>query len=135
MATQPTPALSPNDQILQRLSAVELDLAIIKSNYATKEDIARLEQAIAVGDSKLENAMTAGDSKLEQAMAAGDSKLENAMTAGHNKLEQAIIAVDSKLEVKMAQLEARLIKWFVGTAVTLSAVVGTIAFSIARFIH
>ncbi|NVM79360.1 hypothetical protein FHW83_005199 [Duganella sp. SG902] len=64
----------------ERLHLVETDVAVIKSNYATREDIAKTHEAI-------------------------------------------------------AKLEARLIKWFVGTAVTLSAVVGTIAFTAAKFVH
>lgn len=66
--------------LLERVHAVETDVAVIKSNYATREDIAKTHEAI-------------------------------------------------------AKLEARLIKWFVGTAVTLSAVVGTIAFTAAKFVH
>jgi hypothetical protein len=94
MATETKPEHSVTDQILirlggvetqmtgiqSRLGAVEIDLAVVKSNYARREDIAQLG-------------------------------------------------------LKMAQMETRLIKWFIGTAVTLSAVVGTIAFSVARFIH
>jgi predicted fused transcriptional regulator/phosphomethylpyrimidine kinase len=30
-------------EILARLSALEIDLAVVKSNYATKEDLAKME--------------------------------------------------------------------------------------------
>ncbi|MYN29890.1 hypothetical protein [Duganella levis] len=98
MATQPTSDQSTTDQILERpgdierrLSAVEINLAVVKSNYATKEDIA--------------------------------------------KLHETIIAGDHSLELKMAQMETRLIKWFIATAITLAGVSGSLAFLAARFIH
>jgi anti-sigma28 factor (negative regulator of flagellin synthesis) len=98
MATQAKPEQPTDDPVLTRLTGVETrltgvetNLAIVKSNYATKEDIAKLHNAIASGD--------------------------------------------DNLELKMAQMETRLIKWFIGTAIPLSAVVGTIAFASARFIH
>ena len=34
---------SISEKTLERLSALEIDLAVIRSNYATKEDIARME--------------------------------------------------------------------------------------------
>lgn len=34
---------SVSEKTLERLSALEIDLAVIKSNYATKEDITRME--------------------------------------------------------------------------------------------
>ena len=34
------------EQALERISALELDVAVIKSNYATKEDIAKLEATL-----------------------------------------------------------------------------------------
>jgi hypothetical protein len=82
---------STTEHILARLTAVELDLAVLKSTCATREDLANLAL----------------------------------------KTQASIGA----LEVKMVEMEARLIKWFVGTAVTLSAGVGTIAFTAAKFVH
>ena len=35
--------VSINQNILDRLSALEADLAVVKSNYATKEDLAKME--------------------------------------------------------------------------------------------
>ena len=35
--------VSINQNILDRLSALEADLAVVKSNYATKEDLAKIE--------------------------------------------------------------------------------------------
>jgi hypothetical protein len=112
MATQPKTEPSTDDAVLTRLGGVEaqltdvktrltgvetrlgvveVDLAVVKSNYATKEDIAKLHEAIAAGD--------------------------------------------HSLELKMAQMETRLIKWFIATAITLAGVSGSLAFLAARFIH
>ena len=41
------------DQINDRLSALEVDVAVIKSNYATREDIAKLETKIASVETKV----------------------------------------------------------------------------------
>ena len=97
MATQLNPESTAEPSAAQlsdignRLRVVEIDLAVIKSNYATREDVANLA----------------------------------------TKTQGSI----SSLEIRMAQMEARLIKWFIGTAIILSAVVGTIAFTAAKFIH
>ena len=34
---------SITEKTLERLSALEVDLAVVKSNYATKEDLAKME--------------------------------------------------------------------------------------------
>ena len=60
---------------LERVTTLEVDLAVIKSNYATKEDVARIKEDI-------------------------------------------------------AKSEVTLLKWFIGTAVTLTG----LAFAAARFI-
>ncbi|RSZ59656.1 hypothetical protein HF313_12960 [Massilia atriviolacea] len=41
------------EKILERLSAVECDIAVIRSNYATKADIAALQAAIAALETRM----------------------------------------------------------------------------------
>ena len=41
----------------------------------------------------------------------------------------------ANLRTEMAQMELRLLKWFIGTAITLTAASGTIVFAIAKLIH
>ena len=65
-----------SEKTLERVTVLEVNLAVVKSNYATKEDIARLKEDI-------------------------------------------------------AKLEATLLKWFVGTAVTIAS----FDFVVAKFIN
>lgn len=90
----PAQSDSVTDQVVEqltdlntRLRAVEIDVAVIKSNYATREDIAKTNISI----------------------------------AETHKL--------------IAQMESRLIKWFIGTAVTLVSLSTSLAFLAARFVH
>lgn len=76
METRTSPLELLAQKTLERVAVLEVDLAVIKSNYATKEDVARVKEDI-------------------------------------------------------AKLEGTLLKWFVGTAVTISG----LAFAAARFIN
>jgi hypothetical protein len=49
----PTKSESATEEILKRLTAVEIDLAVIKSTYATREDIAKLEVRMASMETRL----------------------------------------------------------------------------------
>lgn len=75
METQTSSLVLLAGKTLERVTALEVDLAVIKSNYATKEDVARIKEDI-------------------------------------------------------AKSEVTLLKWFIGTAVTLTG----LAFAAARFI-
>lgn len=77
------------EKILERLFAVERDLAVIRSNYTTKDQLAEVQRDVAVIRS---NYVTKED---------------------------------------LAALEVRLIKWFIGTAVTLAGIV----FAAGKWIH
>jgi septal ring factor EnvC (AmiA/AmiB activator) len=112
MATQPKLEQSDDNQILTRLTGVETQLAAVETQLKG-----------------VETRLTVVETDLAVVKSNYATKEDIA------KLQHSISSGDDKLEIKMAQMETRLIKWFVGTAVTLSAVVGTIAFSVARFIH
>jgi hypothetical protein len=99
---------------------VEIDVAVIKSTYATREDIANL-------GIKMQESISALEVKTQGSIGALDVRTMASFRTQDDKIAQ--------LDVRMAQMKARLIRWLVGTAVTLSAVVGTIAFSAAKFIH
>ena len=64
------------EKTLERMTVLEVDLAVIKSNYATREDVAKVKEDI-------------------------------------------------------ARLEVTLVKWFIGTAVTIAG----LAFAAARFFN
>lgn len=119
MATQAKPEQSTDEQILTQLVGVETQLAGVETRQTN-----------------VETRLTGVETRLggvETDLAVVKSNY--ATTADILRLENASAAGDSRLELKMAQMETRLIKWFIGTATALSAVIGTIAFSVARFIH
>jgi predicted nucleic acid-binding Zn-ribbon protein len=56
------------------------------------------------------------------------------------RIEARLDVIESRLEhmatkADLAALETRMLKWFVGTAITMSTVTGTLAFAAAKFIH
>lgn len=53
------------------------------------------------------------------------------------RIEARLDVIEATMSTKadLAALETRLIKWFVGTAVTLTTLVASIAFAAGRFIH
>ena len=47
----------------------------------------------------------------------------------------ATAASVSELRAEMSMMETRIIKWFMGTAITLTTLATTVAFSIAKLVH
>ncbi|UOD28332.1 hypothetical protein INH39_23160 [Massilia violaceinigra] len=95
------------EKILERLTAVERDVAVIRSNYATKADLTALQATL---EAKLE-------AKLDAASANYATKAD-------------LLALEARLEARLAAFETTIIKWFVGTAVTLSG----LSFAAAKLI-
>ncbi len=102
--------------ISNRLRLVEIDVAVLKSSCATRDDIAKTNASIARVEIKTQESISALDARTQASFRTQDHKI-------------------AQLEVRMTQMESRLIRWLVGTAISLSAVFGTIAFTAAKFIH
>lgn len=88
------------DQINDRLTALEIDVAVIKSNYGTKEDIAKLETKIAGVEIQIAGIGT--------------------QIAG---VETKIAQVKNEITV----MAITLIKWSIGTAIALTSATFAIA--------
>ncbi|WP_157778796.1 hypothetical protein [Massilia violaceinigra] len=100
---------SVTEKILDRLEAVERDVAVIRANYVTKADLAMVE-----------------------------SSLKVSIAAVESSLKVSIAAVESSLKVSIAALEATMLKWFVRTGIALaglSIALSGLAFAAAKYIN
>ena len=108
------------EKILERLSGLERNVGVIGANYATKDDLAALERNLAVMRS---NYATKED------LAAVERDV--AVIRSNYATKADLLALEARLEVKLATFETTIIKWFIGTAVTLTG----LAFAAAKLIN
>ncbi|WP_167086901.1 hypothetical protein [Massilia frigida] len=97
------------EKILERLDNVERDVAVIRSNYVTKADLAAVEASLRVSIATLESS-----------------------------LKVSIATVESSLKASIAALEATMLKWFVRTGIALaglSVAMAGLAFAAAKFFN
>jgi len=57
------------------------------------------------------------------------------LTAAETRLAVRIDNLEAKIEVSVARLEATLIKWFVGIALTMTGLISTAVWAIVKFTH
>ncbi|OEZ54644.1 MULTISPECIES: hypothetical protein [unclassified Duganella] len=115
-------------QLDRRLTSVEVEVASLaaesaaaRSQYATKEDLAKVEARLIVIQS---NYVTKED------LAALDNKLSGKIASLDGKVSADIAAMDSKqsaelsaLRLQVAELELRMVRWLVATTIATSGVV------------
>lgn len=126
--------VSMNEHITEMdkdMAAVKADVAVIRSNYVTQADLAR---EVGLLRSDMASGMGAiwtesGAIRAELAKESGAIRTELAKVEGSVRADLA--REIGSVRSDMAQMETRIIKWFVATAVTLAGV----AFAAARFIH
>jgi hypothetical protein len=92
---------------------------------------------IAKGHDDLNSKIAASHNDLNSKIAASHNDLSSKIAASHNDLSSKIAASHNDLSskiadahVEIAKMETRIIKWFVGTAITLTGVV----FAMARYL-
>jgi len=88
--------------------------------------------------------LKAGGFTDEQARASADAlgaalsdtvATSNELTATETRLGIRIDNLEAKIEVSVARLEATLIKWFVGIALTMTGFISTEVWVIVKFAH
>ena len=57
------------------------------------------------------------------------------LTASETRLGVKIDNLEAKIEVSVTRLEATLIKWFVGIALTMTGLISTAVWAIVKFTH
>ena len=104
-------------QLDRRLTSVEVEVAslaagasVARSQYATKEDLAKVDARVAVIQS---NYVTKED------LAALDNKLSGKVAALDSKVSSEIAA----LRLQVSELEIRMMRWSLATIITVSGVV------------
>lgn len=95
------------------MAAVKSDLAVIRSNYVTREDLAR-----EIGSLRADMYREIGALRAEMHHEIGLLRADMYREIG-------------SLRSDMATMEANILKWFIATAATLAG----LAFAAARFIH
>ena len=129
-------ATSAAEDVIQvsQLPQLATKADVARLEQATKADIARLEQAtkadiagLSSDIARLEQATKADIARLEQSTKADIERLEQVTKADIARLEQATKAdstsLGDKFTAAMAEQEARLIKWMVGTGLLYTAIV------------
>ncbi|HUZ92086.1 MAG TPA: hypothetical protein VMU78_09335 [Methylocella sp.] len=88
--------------------------------------------------------LKAGGFTDEQARASADAlgaalsdtvATSSELTAAETRLGIRIDNLEAKIEVSVARLEATLIKWFVGIALTMTGLISTAVWAIVKFAH
>src|SRR5581483_2494844 len=112
---------------------------------ATAASVAELKTEMVKSMSELRSEMTEGFSELRSEMAASDSALRSEITGLRSEMATSVSDLKSENKsiaaiiphlltaASLAAAETRIIKWFIGTAASLTALVSTLAFTIAKF--
>jgi len=127
----------------EEVGNLRTEVAVITTQIpylATAASVAELKTEMVKSISELRSEMTKGFSQLRSEMTEGFSQLRSEMAASVSELKsenKSIAATIPHLATaaSVAAAETRIIKWFLGTAASLTALVSTLAFTIAKFVH
>jgi len=117
------------------MAAVKTDLAVIRSNYVTREDLAR-EIGSLRADMNTAIGTLRADMNSENGSLRADMYREIGALRSEMHHEIGLLRADMYREIgalrsDMAKMEANILKWFIATAVTLAG----LAFAAGRYIH
>src|SRR5581483_700415 len=104
------------------------------SDSKLRSEMTGLRSEMAEGFSELRSEMEASDSALRSEITGLRSEMATSVSdlKSENKSIAAIIP-HLLTAASLAAAETRIIKWFIGTAASLTALVSTLAFTIAKF--
>jgi chromosome segregation ATPase len=118
-----------NAQIKSVEGALNAQIKSVEGALNTK--IHSVEGALKAEIRSVEGALNAKIHSFEGSLKAEVRSVEGALNAKINSVEGALTSQIKSVEGKISAMEARIIKWFIFTALG----IGSLAFSIARFIR
>ncbi|RZT06049.1 hypothetical protein SAMN05216319_4727 [Duganella sp. CF402] len=107
-------------QIVERVSTLETDVAVIQSNYVRRDEFAELREELRVGFAKTDTNFAKTDTnfaKTDTNFAKADAKVD----CVHEELLRKMDAGFARLEIKIERTTNSLLRWMFASQISVAA--------------